>query len=68
LRLAVAVVPGGALVNRTSAILAGLGDSVVLRHVWRDVQSTKIGYVTGGAIGLVLASRDPMAVYLAFGF
>ena len=51
-----------------SALLAGLRDGVVLRHMRRDVHGAKLGHVIGGVIGLVLADRDPMTGFLAPGF
>ena len=52
LRHAIAFVPRDAFVDSALAIFAGLGDTVVLRHVRCDVAGTKIGHMIGRVIGV----------------
>jgi hypothetical protein len=53
LRHAIALAARGPFVDGAPAALASFGDAVVLRHMRRDDEGTKIGHMIGRIIGLV---------------
>src|SRR5215212_8159623 len=61
LRHAIAIMLRGASVDGAFPSLAGLGRTIVLRHMRCDVAGAKIGHMIGRVIGLVLAGGDPAA-------
>jgi len=61
LRHAVAFMPGGATIDSALARLSGLGGTVVLSHMWRDVRGAQGFDMIGCIIGLVFADRDGVA-------
>src|SRR3977135_117064 len=67
LRHAIAFVPRGACVDGALATLAGCGDAVVLRHMWRDVDGAQTGHMVSRVIGLIFAHRDAAAGLLGLG-
>ena len=65
---AIADVTGGALVDGAGAAPAGLGRSIVLRDVRRDIHAAQGAHVISAIIGLVLAHRDAPATWSGLAF
>src|SRR5512133_2764485 len=60
-RPAVPWMPCGSRVDGAVTVFAGFGDSLVLRHMRRHADGTKIGDVIGRIVRLVLTGRDAAA-------
>ena len=58
LRHAVPRMPRGPFVDGAAAVLAGFGDGLILCHMRRHADGTKIGDMVGGIVCLVLTGRD----------